>query len=138
MTSQIKSLVRNFVFVFASTLPFGALAGEPVQSWVGIVDDLSGYHDAGHGADHPLKFTRASDGESFLIVEGDEGLLKEHLESDKTLEVQIDGRVTSKFLFFGGNLVIEKSKTIQEIAQVEHRKTRSPSNIDRPHGRNNK
>jgi hypothetical protein len=115
-----------------------ANAGEKFSSWEGVIEDLNGYHSPRHSGDHPLKFTRASDGESFLIVEGEETLLKDHLRSDKTQVVQIDGRLTSKFLFFGGNMVVEQSKAIRDLASVEHRKVSTGDNTDRPRGRSSR
>lgn len=119
---------------FSST----ANAGEKFSSWEGVVEDLNGYHAPEHSGDHPLKFTRASDGESFLIVEGDEALLKDHLSSDKAQVVQVDGRLTSKFLFFGGNMVVEQSKVIRDLASVEHRKVSMRDGTDRPSGSSNR
>lgn len=97
-------------------------AGESVQSWVGVVEDLSGYHDPDHQGKHELKFTRSSDGESFYITEGDEDLQREHLRSDKSIAVKIDGMITSKFLFFGGNLVVERFEKLADVAPVTHKR----------------
>lgn len=132
--SAFLAVVLSAFISFSST----ANAGEKFASWEGIVEDLNGYHSPEHSGDHPLKFTRSSDGESFLIVEGDEALLKDHLSSDKTQVVQIDGRLTSKFLFFGGNMVVEQSKAIRDLASVEHRKVSMRADTDRPHGGSNR
>lgn len=117
MSKKTSFLISFFALVITAN----AFAGESVQSWVGIVEDLSGYHDPDHQGKHDLKFTRSSDGESFYITVGDEELQKQHLSSDKTMAVKIDGRITSKFLFFGGNLVVERFEKLADVAPITHK-----------------
>lgn len=137
MFSKIShmSVISALVFMVFSSQ---SMASERVENWVGVIDDYEGFHSSIHNRkDHPLKFTRSSDGESFYITEGAEKLLGEHLELDKPLIVQVSGKITSQFLFFGGNMIIDSVKSMEPVplAQIEHRKTRSTDTYGRPHGR---
>lgn len=115
-----------------------AFADETVQSWIGVIEDQNGSHDPSHDGDHMLKFTRSSDGESFYISSGDEELLKEHLRNDKTISVKVDGRITSKFLFFGGNLVIDRFEKLADIAPIAHKRMARLRDGEGPMGRRNR
>jgi hypothetical protein len=137
MSTKINSVIMLVLVSLSVTVPVRSWAGEEVKAWVGVLEDYFDSHDAIHttkSGDHPMKFTRSSDGESFTVVGGIGALLREHLESDKTLLVEIDGRITSKFLFFGGNLIITDSKVLQQVAQVDHRSQRNYERSDGPRG----
>lgn len=119
-----KTAIKNALSALAlfGTMMPASFAGEIAQSWVGVVDDLSGYHDPNHQGKHDLKFTRSSDGESFYITAGDEELQKEHLRSDQSIAIKIEGRITTKFLFFGGNLVVDRFEKLADVAPITHKR----------------
>lgn len=128
MSTKINFVILLILVSLSVTVPARSWAEEEVKAWVGMLEDYFDSHDDIHtkkSGDHPMKFTRSSDGESFTVVDGGGDLLRAHLESDKTLLVEVDGRITSKFLFFGGNMIITNSKVIQQVTQVDHRSQRT-------------
>ncbi len=132
-----KTKLANIISstIFAISISSQAIAGESVQSWIGVIEDFSGSHDPEHSGDHPLKFTRSSDGETFYITEGDEDIRKEHLRTDTSMAVKIDGRITSKFLFFGGNLVVGKFEKLADVSPIEHKSVARFRDFERNLGR---
>lgn len=131
--SKLANVISSAIFLISVSSQ--AIAGESVQSWIGVIEDFSGSHDPEHNGDHPLKFTRSSDGETFYITEGDEEIRKEHLRTDNSMAVKIDGRVTSKFLFFGGNLVVGKFEKLADISPIEHKRVVRFRDFERNLGR---
>ncbi|AZZ37298.1 hypothetical protein CIK05_11030 [Bdellovibrio sp. qaytius] len=96
-----------------------------------ITDDQS-THDTRH--QHELKFTDQATGQVFNIVDSPE-LVKLH-ESGKNYLIQADVAQTSKFLFWGGNLVVKNFNVIKETSEeIPHQQInetpRKPSNMRR-------
>lgn len=95
-----------------------------IIKWEGYVE-ADGGHTTRH--DHDLEFVRKSDGETFDIVDSP-ALEKVHCDSSKKLLVKIEAEKTSRFLFWGGNLIVKKFEVLEELAQVPHKKY-TPSKV---------
>ena len=78
-------------------------------SWIGIIKDEDGSHNSDH--DHKLQFIR-DDGDTFDIVDSPE-LVKLHHETERNYKIEIEAEITSKFLFWGGNLIVKSFKVIE-------------------------
>ncbi len=90
-----------------------------IVRWVGTVQDGSDTHTTNH--EHELMFKRESDGETFAMQKNEE-LVKLHHETEKNLKIEIEGEVTPKFLFRGGNLIVKSFTLIEETGErVPHR-----------------
>ena len=89
-----------------------------IVKWEGYVE-ADGGHTTRH--DHELEFVRKSDGESFSIVDSPD-LEKAHCDSSKKLRVKIEAEKTSRFLFWGGNLIVKNFEVLEELAQIPHKK----------------
>lgn len=110
---------NKVILLIGSTLLFqSAWAGEAIK-WVGIVGDEEGHHSPNHQKDHALEFARQSDNKTFDIVDSAE-LLKAHTDSDKRLLVEVEGEITNRFLFWGGNVVVSNFTIIKELEAISH------------------
>ncbi len=115
---------RSYWNAMAMLVAFGlsaqlSWAGEVVK-WTGIVQEEGGYHTPKHDRDHEIEFVRQGDNDTFDVVDSPE-LTKLHAEKDKKLLVEIDGEKTSRFLFWGGNLVVKNFKVLQALDEIPHR-----------------
>lgn len=97
-----------------------------ILKWEGYIE-ADGGHTTRH--DHSLEFVRKSDGKTFDIVDSP-ALEKVHCDSSKKLLVKIEAEKTSRFLFWGGNLIVKNFEVIEELAQVPHKKYK-PSTVSR-------
>lgn len=86
-----------------------------IVKWVGEIRDDASTHTTEHV--HNLEFVRQNDGSSYDIVESPE-LVKLHHETEKNFLVEIEAEITSRFLFWGGNLVVKKFKVLQETSEA--------------------
>jgi len=137
MSKTIKLLSSFSLLTLSLLISPSSRADTDANGWVGTLTDYRNSHSSSHNLqseDHLMTFTRSSDGKSFTVVAGAADLLKAHLESDSSLLVEVTGRITSKFLFFGGNMVIENSKVLQQLAQVDHKNPRTYDRSERPLG----
>lgn len=89
-----------------------------IVNWEGFVV-ADGGHTTRH--DHDLEFVRESDGETFDIVDSP-ALEKIHCDSSKKLRVKIEAEKTSRFLFWGGNLIVKNFKVLEELDSIPHQK----------------
>ena len=89
-----------------------------IVKWEGYVE-ADGGHTTRH--DHDLEFVRQSDGETFDIVDSP-ALEKVHCDTSKKLRVKIEPEKTSRFLFWGGNLIVKNFEVLEELDQVPHKK----------------
>lgn len=98
---------------------------------VGEISDPASGHTTRHK--HNLKIKNLETGESYKIVDSPE-LVKIHHENEKNYLVEIEAEVTSRFLFWGGNLTVKNFKVIDEIASVPHfpATEREFGRLDRP------
>lgn len=122
----MKSLLVTLTFcILVSASP--TLAGVTDQTdkkedrvrWTGVIKDSDFYHTTDHR--HQLEFIRDQDGKSFDIVDS-KPLVKLHHDKERDLRVEIEGEITSKFLFWGGNLVIKDYKILAELDRKPHLK----------------
>ena len=90
-----------------------------IVKWVGVVKGDGDYHTTDH--DHELKFVRQSDQENFDIVDSPK-LVKLHHETEKNYLMEIEAEKTSRFLFWGGNLIVKNFKILKELETVAHKK----------------
>lgn len=88
-----------------------------IVKWVGEVKDEPSDHTTEH--DHKLEFIKKDDGKEYDIVDSPE-LVKLHHETEKNYLVEIEAEKTSRFLFWGGNLIVKNFKVIQETGSVPH------------------
>lgn len=90
-----------------------------IVKWVGVVKGDEDYHTTDH--DHELEFVRQSDQEDFDIVDSPK-LVKFHHDTEKNYLMEIEAEKTSRFLFWGGNLVVKNFKVLKELEKVAHTK----------------
>lgn len=132
-----KSIVALsfFALISASTIYAGVADQTKIKEdwvrWTGVVKDSDFYHTTDHR--HQLKFIRDQDGKSFDIVDSD-AIVKLHHNKERDLRVEIDGEITSKFLFWGGNLVVKNYKVLAELDKRPHLKP-SRNTLIHEHGR---
>lgn len=127
-----------FMYALVTTIfSMTAMANDTITStsWVGVVRDADGFHTNDHNSSHSLTFTRNTDGKTFKISKDYSDLTPKHLSSEHTLLVKMDGYVTPRFLFFGGNLVVENAEILKQVDPVQHRVARQTRDFDRPRGR---
>lgn len=99
---------------------------ESIVQWSGIVRGDSFYHTTNHK--HQLEFIRDGDLNTFDIVDSPE-LVKLHHNSEKNLRIQLTGEITSRFLFWGGNLVVKSFKILEELENIPHQKPQENKRI---------
>lgn len=121
------------VLFFGVSLSQTSVASAEDIKWKGTVKEASGYHSTNHSDTHQLEFTRESDNKSFDIVDSD-ALEKLHAEKDKNLLVEVEGEITPRFLFWGGNLKIKSFTVLEELETIPHRESRSTSSFPRETG----
>lgn len=85
--------------------------------WIGVVKGDPLYHTTDH--DHSLEFLRQSDGDTFDIVDSPK-LVKLHHDTEKNFLAEIEAEKTSRFLFWGGNLIVKNFKVLKELETVAH------------------
>ncbi|MCB0361355.1 MAG: hypothetical protein KDD35_01450 [Bdellovibrionales bacterium] len=100
-----------------------------IVKWEGFVV-ADGGHTTRH--DHDMEFVRESDGETFDIVDSPD-LEKVHCESSKKLRVKIEAEKTSRFLFWGGNLIVKNFEVLEELESIPHQKYK-PRTVSRSFG----
>jgi hypothetical protein len=86
-------------------------------NWTGTVYDNPSSHTTKHF--HRLIFKNRETQEAYDIV-GSENLRNLHHDTNKNFVAQIEGYITSKFLFWGGNLVVTSYKILEESDAVLH------------------
>lgn len=122
-----KLLIVLFLGFTLSQSGFAATEG---VRWTGIVQEERGYHTPDHNNDHQLEFVRQNDNESFDVVDSDD-LLSLHAEKDKKLLVEVEGEVSPRFLFWGGNLKVTSFKVLGELEEIQHREPKRRPNMSR-------
>ncbi len=121
---------NGFALLIVSTfLTQSALAGEQVK-WVGVVQEENGYHSSQHQNDHSLEFVRQGDNESFDVVSSAE-LVKIHTDKDKRLLVSVEGELTNRFLFWGGNLIVKSFTVLKELEDISHQEPKRYTSTER-------
>lgn len=131
------SYLKLFVVVAISQTLLTAQAARAENDtikWIGVVKEEAGQHTTDHN--HEIQFVRQSDQETFDVVDSPE-LEKLHHGKEKRLLVEAVGRVTPKFLFWGGNLVVSQFNVLKELESIPHQKPvvrrheRMMNNLDR-------
>ncbi len=121
---------KSFVFIVGITLCqtiFAASEDTAAVKWTGLLKEKRGYHYYTPDQSHNLEFITNSDNQSFDIVESNE-LVSYHTQKDKILEVEIEGEITPRFLFWGGNLKVSSFKVLRELEDISRRD--SPNQFD--------
>ena len=95
------------------------LAASDSVKWVGILTERRGYHTIEHSDKHVLELVRQDNNETYKVIES-EALLGTHIEKDKKLLVEIEGELTPRFLFWGGNLIVKSFKVLNELDEIPH------------------
>ena len=85
-----------------------AYAAEKVR-WTGMVRDSETAHTTFH--DHDLQFVRLEDGVEFDVVEN-EKLKALYCSTEKNYVVKVEGELTPRFLFWGGNLKVSSFEVL--------------------------
>tara|TARA_B100001248_G_scaffold227480_1_gene185923 strand:- start:1264 stop:1656 length:393 start_codon:yes stop_codon:yes gene_type:complete len=121
MNIFIKNCFVILVVTFLSINAFSKSDENKILHWTGVVkaSDLS--HTKKH--DHFLEFVRSGDGKVFDIVDSPE-LVKMHHDTNRSYKVKIEGYLTSKFLFWGGNLVVKDFKVLEALDEAPLREPR--------------
>ena len=88
-----------------------------IVKWVGEISDPVSDHTTLHG--HKLEFKSRVTGDTYDIVDSPK-LVRLHHEAEKDYLVEIEAEKTSRFLFWGGNLIVKNFKVLSEIGSVPH------------------
>ncbi len=129
MKSQyFKSITFIFGIILSQTI-FAASESATVK-WTGLLNEKRGYHYYSPDQSHNLEFISNSDNQSFDIVES-EDLVNFHSQKDKILEVEIEGEITPRFLFWGGNLKVTSFKILKELEDIPRREQSKQFNTAR-------
>jgi len=118
------------VLLFGFTFGQTSFAAAESVKWTGIIQEEKGYHTPNHENGHDLEFVRQDDKEIFDVVDS-EGLLNTHAEKEKNLLVEVEGEITPRFLFWGGNLVVKNFKVLNELGEIPHREPMTQSRTPR-------
>lgn len=115
-------LMASSLNVYASKEPCERRNAQPaaapkIVKWVGEISDSAADHTTLHG--HKLKFKTRETGDTYDIVDSPE-LVKLHHETEKNYLVEIEAEKTSRFLFWGGNLIVKNFKVLGDTASVPH------------------
>jgi|GEM_PF-2486947 len=127
----MKNAIFCALVVFASSLNIYASSGDQSQSnlkneqtsasevlkLIGEISDSDSVHTNLHK--HKLEFKDNESGKSYYIVDSPE-LVKLHHENEKNYLVEIEAEKTSRFLFWGGNLIVKNFKVLNETVSVPH------------------
>ena len=108
------------ILLIGFTLSQSSFAAAENVKWTGVSREQSGYHTPSHANGHSLEFVRQDDKKAFDVVDS-EGLLNTHAEKEKNLLVEVEGEITPRFLFWGGNLVVKNFKVLNELDEIPHR-----------------
>lgn len=135
---QTGEYSMKYVYLTAIALSFFSCASTNVSKnangrmvLTGEISDVLSTHDTRH--EHELKFKDQETGKVFNVVDSPE-LVKLHHDSGKNYLIEADATQTSKFLFWGGNLVVKNFRVIKETSEeIPHRHyddtPRKPSNM---------
>lgn len=104
-------LIKLLFFALFLAINANANTEEPLHFIGKIKEDFSD-HTTKH--EHQLQIVRVDDGEVFDIVDSP-ALLKEHCKSEINSVLEVSGKLTDKFLFWGGNLVVSDFKVHEDI-----------------------
>ncbi len=126
----MKKLV--FLFSLTLTLNFSQAShaeSNPEMTMTGTISCNPQSHTTEH--DHELIFKDSGTGNEYDIVDSPD-LLTYHHETNKDLSAEVSGHLTSKFLFWGGNLVVASYKILSEgdAQPLSQPVKRMPSRID--------
>lgn len=110
-----------FGFISSQTV----LASNESVTWVGTLTERRGYHTPEHTNKHVLELVRKDNNEKYKIIESD-ALMATHVEKDKNLLVEVEGEVTPRFLFWGGNLIVKSFKVLNELDEISHQEPVRP------------
>lgn len=130
----MKILRKVFCFAIAGILSLPAYAemdekiGDSIVRWKGVVRGNSISHTTNH--QHQLEFIREIDGKIFDVVDSPR-LLALHHASDRNYRVRITGELTSRFFFWGGNLIVKDFAVLEELDKEPLQEPRR--NINRTH-----
>jgi hypothetical protein len=115
------ALMASSLNVYAAREPREVTNRQPaspeIVKWVGEISDSASDHTTQHG--HDLEFRNRATGDTYDIVDSPE-LVKLHHETEKNYLVEIEAEKTSRFLFWGGNLIVKNFKVLNETASVPH------------------
>lgn len=119
----MNNLSKKLLTVLFVGLTFNqaSIAATDSIKWTGVVKEQDGYHTPKHEFGHTLEFVRQDDQKTFELVDS-EGLLNIHSAKEKNLLVEVEGEITPRFLFWGGNLVVKSFKVLNELDDIPHHK----------------
>lgn len=89
---------------------------KPTLKWVGEIRDEASSHTNEHW--HSLKFVKKDDGEVYDLDSSE--LTELHHKSEKNYLVEVEGEITPRFLFWGGNLKVNTFKVLAEGERIPH------------------
>lgn len=127
----LKYSTLLIVGLFYSNLLFASESAK----WTGVLQESKGYHSTNHTSEHSLVFVSNETGKTFEVEDNQE-LISSHIEKDKKLLMEAEGEVTSRFLFWGGNLIIKNYKILEDLEPIVHYDpTYRPKKTQEFHGR---
>lgn len=129
--------ISNILLLLTLLFTGASVLAQESVNWTGILNESEGYHFIGHKFGHDLQFVRQSDGKKFSVINSEE-LEELHGNIEKNLLIKITAEITPKFLFWGGNLVVQDFKVVAELDQIPHKKYEKPSSADFNSDRHNR
>lgn len=88
-----------------------------IVKWTGTISDSPDNHTNKHT--HDLIFTKNDSKEQYEIIDSPD-LVKIHHNNEKNYLIEIEAEKTTRFLFWGGNLIVKNFKIINETESVPH------------------
>lgn len=106
-----KAIFFLSLFIFLLQGPISKADEANTLTLTGSIVCNPNTHTTDH--DHELLFKEEGSDREFDIVDSP-ALVSYHHQNDKNLKAQINGYITSKFLFWGGNLVVTSYEILEE------------------------
>lgn len=113
---------KLFLFWFALAVSSTTYAEEQVSDFAGVIRSSGEHVQNSCGVDLELV---DDTGKALDLTNADE-LERMHCQKEKDFQVTIKGRITPKFLFWGGNLEVSSFVVLDEQESASHTFARSP------------
>lgn len=107
------------IILFGLTISQPVMASNDSVKWIGTLIERRGYHTPEHSERHVLELRRQDNSETYKVIKS-EALVATHIEKDKKLLVEIEGELTPRFLFWGGNLIVKSFIVLNELDEIPH------------------